>query len=55
MALDMTWMDTVPHLGQAGRVDEGRALGSRDGVSFVGTSGGRLESVAPGHRPGCLC
>ena len=43
MVLDATWMDTIPHLGQAGRVDEARALASRPGVSFVETSGGRIR------------
>ena len=43
MALNATWMDTTPHLGQAGRVDEARALASRPGVSFVETSGGRIR------------
>ncbi|HSN84430.1 MAG TPA: alpha/beta hydrolase [Polyangiales bacterium] len=43
MALDATWMDTVPHLGQAGRVDEARALVSRPGMSFAETSGGRVR------------
>ena len=52
MALDMTWMDTIPHLGQAGRVDEGRALGSRDGISFVETSGGRVRIRRAGSPRG---
>lgn len=43
MPFDATWMDTVPHLGQAGRVDETRALASRPGLSFIETSGGRVR------------
>ncbi len=43
MTIDATWMDTVPWLGQAGRVDEARALASRPGLSFVDTSGGRVR------------
>lgn len=53
MALNATWMDTVPHLGQAGRVDEARALASRPGLSFVETSGGRLR-LRRGGSPGGL-
>jgi hypothetical protein len=43
MAFNATWMDTIPHLGQAGRVDEARALASRPELSFIATSGGRLR------------
>lgn len=43
MKLNATWIDTVPYLGQAGRVDEGRALRSRTGISFIETSGGPIR------------
>lgn len=36
-------MDTTPHLGQAGRLDESRALASRPGLSFLDTSAGRIR------------
>ena len=43
MVIDATWMDTVPHLGQAGRLDVERAMASRPGISFLETSGGRIR------------
>lgn len=36
-------MDSTPFLGQAGRVDEARALATRDGLGFVDTRGGRVR------------
>jgi pimeloyl-ACP methyl ester carboxylesterase len=41
--MNATWIDTTPFLGQAGRVDEARALASRPGLSFVASSGGRIR------------
>jgi pimeloyl-ACP methyl ester carboxylesterase len=52
MAWNATWMDTVPHLGQAGRVDEARALASRPMLSFIETSGGRLRVRRGGSTGG---
>ncbi|MGD8608691.1 MAG: alpha/beta hydrolase [Myxococcales bacterium] len=43
MKWNAIWMDTVPRLGQAGRVDEARALASRPGLSFMETSAGRVR------------
>ena len=52
MNLHATWIDTVPHLGQSGRVDEGRALRSRSGISFIETSGGRIRIRRGGSAGG---
>jgi pimeloyl-ACP methyl ester carboxylesterase len=41
--VNATWMDSSRFFGQAGRVDERRALASRPGLSFVETSGGRVR------------
>jgi pimeloyl-ACP methyl ester carboxylesterase len=56
MKWNATWMDTIPRLGQAGRVDEARALASRPGLSFVETSGGRVRLRRGGStgRPSVL-
>ena len=43
MEWSAVWMDTVPHLGQAGRVDESRALSSRPELCFIETSAGRIR------------
>ena len=43
MAWDATWMDTTPPFGQAGRLDESRALASRPRLSFLDTSVGRIR------------
>jgi hypothetical protein len=54
MAWNATWMDTTPHLGQAGRLDESQALSSRPGLSFLDTSAGRVRvrrSEATGGPP----
>ncbi len=42
-AFSAVWMDSTPFFGQAGRVDEARALNSRPGLSFLDTSGGRVR------------
>jgi pimeloyl-ACP methyl ester carboxylesterase len=52
MAIDATWIDTVPHLGQAGRVDEARAIASRPGLCFLDTSGGRIRVRRGGSTNG---
>lgn len=41
--MNATWLDSSRFFGQAGRVDERRALASRPGLSFLDTSGGRVR------------
>lgn len=41
--MNATWMDCTRFFGQAGRVDERRALSSRPGISFLETSAGRVR------------
>lgn len=41
--MNATWLDSSRFFGQAGRVDERRALASRPGLSFLETSGGRVR------------
>lgn len=41
--MNATWMESMPVLGQAGRVRELRVLASRPGLSFLDTRGGRVR------------
>jgi len=42
-SMNATWLDTLPLLGQASRVAPSQALGSRQGLSFLETRGGRVR------------
>lgn len=41
--MNATWLDTTAGLGQRGRVDEVRAVGTRPGIGFIEVSGARVR------------